>query len=224
MELKVLDFGVSEYRDIWTEQCSIQSYLVGCKKEHIPVETEYLLVGEHPSVYTIGFHGDITNLKVSEEELNREGVECIRIERGGDITYHGPGQMIAYPIIDLENHGLGVKGYVALLEDCVIRLLEEYGIKGESVEGATGVWIGKGTDRERKICAIGVKCTRFITMHGLALNVNTDLTAFNAINPCGFTDKGVTSISAETGSQIDMNTLKEKFVAIFKELHMKTAI
>ena len=132
--------------------------------------------------------------------------------------------MIAYPIIDLENHGLGVKGYVALLEDCIIRLLEEYDIKGETIEGATGVWIGKGTDRERKICAIGVKCTRFITMHGLALNVNTDLTAFNAINPCGFTDKGVTSISAETGRQIDMNTLKEKFVAIFKELHMKTAI
>ncbi len=155
---------------------------------------------------------------VSEDALAAKGIEFVRIERGGDITFHGPGQLVAYPIIDLQRHHLGVKDYVNMLEEAVIRTIAHYGITGERVEGATGVWIDKGLPGERKICAIGVKCTRFVTMHGLALNINTDLHYFGAINPCGFIDKGVTSVRQETGKEADMQEAKELFAAHFREL------
>lgn len=166
-------------------------------------------------VYTLGFHGNEENLLISEDRLKAKGSECIRIERGGDITFHGPGQMVVYPIIDLESLGIGIKGYMELLEDCVIELLHSYGIKGEKIDNAIGIWIGKGSEEERKICAMGVKCTRYITMHGLALNVNTDLSFFDNIHPCGFVDKGVTSIQRELGRDIDMQVVKHRFVDIF---------
>ncbi|MDE5806637.1 MAG: lipoyl(octanoyl) transferase LipB, partial [Muribaculaceae bacterium] len=142
----------------------------------------------------------------------------IRIERGGDITFHGPGQAILYPIIDLEHRSLGVKNYVSILEESVIELLKGFGIKGERVEGATGVWIGKDTESERKICAIGVKISRSVTMHGLALNINTNLDAFSAINPCGFVNKGVTSMQKELGKEVDMHMVKEKLLYHFLRL------
>ena len=216
--MNIIDFEITPYREMWERQKLAFAEAVECKRQHRPVEQEYIMVGEHPPVYTLGFHGNQNNLLASEEMLRARGAECIRIERGGDITYHGPGQLIAYPIIDLEKRSLGVKGYMHLLEESVIRLIAEYGIKGERVEGATGIWIDVGTPRERKICAMGVKCTRFVTMHGLALNVNTDMTAFAAINPCGFIDKGVTSMALELNHELDMSEVKARFVEILSAL------
>lgn len=218
VNLTTFDFHRSPYRLIWKEQKELFDLLVEYKREGRPVDTEYLLLGEHDPVYTLGFHGKAANMLYSEERLKALGAECIRIERGGDITYHGPGQMIAYPIVDLENHGIGIKGYINLLEDCIIALLEDYGIRGETIDDAIGIWVDKGKPGERKICAIGVKCTRFVTMHGLALNVNTDLSAFSAINPCGFVDKGVTSIEREIGHKVDIEEVKVRFDAIFRRL------
>ncbi len=218
MNLRIIDFKQSEYRDIWEEQKTLFNLMVDSKKNCRPIEEEYLLIGEHAPVYTLGFHGNANNLLADENRLKELGAECIRIERGGDITYHGPGQMIVYPIIDLECHSLGIKGYMNLLEDCIIELLDSYGIKGEKIDDAIGIWIGKGTSNERKICAMGVKCTRFVTMHGLALNVTTDLNAFSLINPCGFIDKGVTSIENETGFAPPMEEVKQKFIKIFQRL------
>lgn len=211
------DLGIKPYRQAWELQKSLFNALIDCKRECKDGD-EYLLIVEHPHVYTLGFHGDATNMLLNETELQKKGIEFVRIERGGDITYHGPGQLVVYPIIDLHQHQLGVKSYIHLLEESVIRLVSLYGIKGERVDGATGVWIDKNTPSERKICAIGVKCRRFVTMHGLALNVNTDLNMFSAINPCGFIDKGVTSIEKETGHKIDFSTIKQQFTEIFLDL------
>lgn len=213
MKIHIEDFGITDYRKMWDRQKSLFHSLIDDKRNHKSVENEYVLIGEHPSVYTLGFHGNDANM-LQAEELKRRGIEFIHIERGGDITYHGPGQMIVYPILDLEYHHLGVKQYMSLLEDCVIELLAIYGIKGEKVDGATGVWIDVGTLNERKICAMGIKCSKFVTMHGLALNVNTDLTAFSAINPCGFVDKGVTSLAKELAHPVDIQTTKSQFTQI----------
>ncbi len=163
-----------------------------------PVEQEWLMMVEHRPVYTLGMHADASNI-THEAWLRAQGADVHRIERGGDVTFHGPGQIVVYPLIDLEARGLGVKSYVHLLEQAVIDTLADYGIEGGRVEGATGVWLGIGTPAERKVCAIGVKISRYCSMHGLALNVNTDLRWFGAINPCGFTDRGVTTIALETG-------------------------
>ena len=215
--MKTIDFGISPYRVGWEKQKKLQTDIIESKRKGL-VSEEYVLLGEHTPVITIGFHGDISNLLADVDHLERIGCECIRIERGGDITFHGPGQLIVYPIIDLNRHGLGVKQYVSLLEESVIRFLAEYGIIGERVEGATGVWIGKGTSAERKICAIGIKISRGVTMHGLALNVNTDLSYFNLINPCGFKEKGVTSLAQETGVSVPIEEVKNKFVRILRQL------
>ena len=158
---------------------------------------EYILIGEHYPVITLGRRAAEMNVLLPDSVLDKRGIKKYHIGRGGDVTFHGPGQLILYPILDLEKHRLGVKEYVNILEETVIRLLDKYGIKGERIEGATGVWIGKGTEEERKICAMGIKCSRFCTMHGLALNVDMDLSGFKMINPCGFKDKGVTSIYEE---------------------------
>ena len=216
--MDIVDFGISPYREIWEKQKAFQETLISKKKRKLPIGEEHLLIGEHFPVYTLGFHGNESNMLVNTSELSARGCEFIRIERGGDITFHGPGQVILYPIIDLEHRSLGVKNYVSILEESVISLLKEFGIKGERVEGATGVWIGKDTKSERKICAIGVKISRSVTMHGLALNVNTDLDAFSAINPCGFINKGVTSMQKEVGKEVDMNTVKEKLIYHFLRL------
>lgn len=216
--MNTIDFGLTPYREIWEMQRKLQNELIAKKKEKKLIKNEYLLVGEHFPVYTLGFHGNAENLLINEEALKAQGCECIRIERGGDITFHGPGQIILYPIIDLEKHNLGVKAYVSLLEESVLNLLRGYGIKGERVDGATGIWIGKGTREERKICAIGVKISRGISMHGLALNVNTELSAFSAINPCGFVDKGVTSMQKELGRNLEMEEVKLNLSEIFLTL------
>lgn len=214
------DLGRIAYREAWAMQRELFDRLVAESKQGVESEEEYLLFAEHEPVYTLGLHGHAENMLASEAQLAAQGVECVRIERGGDITYHGPGQLVVYPILRLKQHGLGVKSYIDLLEEAVIRTIAEYGVKGERVEGATGVWFDAGTARERKICAIGVKCSRFVTMHGLALNVTTDLSRFSAINPCGFTDKGVTSLSAELERNGEgmMEEVKKRFDRIFRQL------
>ena len=203
-----IDRGRNPYRMVWELQKELFSGLIEEKRRSGKVEKEYLIFVEHDPVYTMGRRAKETNMLMSNEWLEQRGIECIAIERGGDITFHGPGQLVAYPIIDLQAHKIGVKDFVTILEQAVIETIAKYGITGERIEGATGVWIGKGTPHERKICAIGVRCSRSITMHGLALNVSTDLSYFHAINPCGFTDKGVTSISAECKTPMDFEDVK----------------
>lgn len=217
-ELKIIDEGVMDYGEMLEKQRKIFAEMVSRKKAGLSVEEEYLFLVEHNPVVTLGKHAKSANVLMPAEVLEGLGVKIYQIERGGDVTYHGPGQLVAYPLIDLERHRLGVKGYVNLLEESVIHTLSEYGVKGERVAGASGVWIGVGTPAERKICALGVKCSRFVTMHGLALNVNTNLSGFELINPCGFVDKGVTSLSRELGKPCDMEEVKEKLVCHFNTL------
>ncbi len=218
--LIVSDLGLAPYGPVLERQRALQQGLIAFRRSGEGEGSEHLLLVEHEPVITLGRHARETNLLFSREALAGRGIAVYDIERGGDVTYHGPGQLVAYLIIDLERHHLGVKRYVWMLEEAVIRTIARWGIRGERVEGATGVWIGKDTPGERKICAIGVKCSRFVTMHGLALNVNTDLSPFTLINPCGFTDRGVTSMARETGREIPMREVKETLAECFnKFLH-----
>ena len=175
-------------------------------------EAGWLLLVEHNPVYTLGKSGKSENMLVSEEYLRSIGAEFFHIDRGGDITFHGPGQVVGYPILDLEQVGIGLREYIDSIEGVVIELCAEYGIVAGRVEGASGVWLDGGTSRARKICAIGVKSSRYVTMHGFALNVNTDLRYFNHINPCGFADRGVTSLQKELGREVSMEEVKEKVI------------
>lgn len=178
-----------------------------------------LLFCEHDPVLTIGKSGKDSNLLISEARLQALGVSYYHINRGGDITYHGPGQITGYPIFDLETWHIGLKQYIYRLEETIIRFLALYGLKGERLEGATGVWLDPFVaGKARKICAIGVKSSRFVTMHGFALNINTDLNYFSLINPCGFTDKGVTSLAKELGKEQDFEEAKRQLVALFWEV------
>ncbi|MDR2815202.1 MAG: lipoyl(octanoyl) transferase LipB [Proteiniphilum sp.] len=177
---------------------------------------QYLLFCEHEHVYTLGKHGDKQNLLIAEHACKSRNIDLHTIDRGGDVTYHGPGQLVAYPVIDLELFGMGIKSYISALEDVVIEALESYGIKGEKDAKAMGVWIDAGNpSRTRKICAIGVRASRFVTMHGLALNVNTDLSYFNYINPCGFRDRGVTSMKKELGREPGFEEVSGRMKAAF---------
>ena len=174
---------------------------------------------EHDPVLTIGKSGKESNLLIPESALNEREISFYHTNRGGDITYHGPGQITGYPVFDLETFSMGLKQYVHTLEEIIIRFLDLYGIRGERLEGATGVWIDPQVrGKARKICAIGVRSSRFVTMHGFALNIHTDLSYFSLINPCGFTDKGVTSLALETGKEQNMAQAKIQLSAIFKEM------
>ena len=230
MEMEVVDFGIKDYEEILKLQLSLFERLLEEKKDG-KEEREVMLIGEHTPVITLGRRGRDSNVLISEEGLKNLGIKIYHIGRGGDVTYHCQGQLIVYPILDLEKHHLGVKDYVNLLEESVIRLLQKYGISGERIDGATGVWLGKGTMQERKICAIGIKCSHFCTMHGIGLNVNSDLSGFSFINPCGFQDKGVTSMEKEIcyksslkggiipeGYRLNMNEVKKDFLDIFLSL------
>lgn len=179
-----------------------------CRKDSIPLPGDVVFFVEHRPVYTIGRHGDRSHLLLSPNILSSRDIEYVEIGRGGDITYHGPGQLTVYPILDLQRYRLGVKDYVHLLEEIVIMTIGEFGLRGERIEGRTGVWIGKGTDRERKISAIGIKCSRHVSMHGFALNVGKDLSLFSGIVPCGLS-QGVTSISLETGIEETIDGVEE---------------
>jgi lipoyl(octanoyl) transferase len=170
----------------------------------------HLIMIEHPHVYTFGKSADRENLLASDDALNNMEAKVYDIERGGDITYHGPGQLVVYPIFDLEALGMGIKTFVQNIEYCIIQTLADYGITAGTIPDRIGVWIDINQPNERKIAAIGIKCSRFVSMHGLALNVNTDLAMFNHIVPCGIVDKGVTSMEMELGGKIDIFEVKEK--------------
>lgn len=171
-----------------------------------------LILCEHPHVYTLGRSGNPGNLLADEEYLRSTGARLVKTDRGGDITYHGPGQLVGYPILDIEALGLGLKEYIHLLEEAIIRTVSHYGIEAGRSDGATGVWLEPdGSRGVRKIAAIGVRSSRFVTMHGFALNVTTDMSYFGKINPCGFTDRGVTSLKEESGRDVAMDEVKEIF-------------
>lgn len=219
--LKVLDWGIKPYKEAWQGQEELFDAIIATKLEQMcaPLPTQdYLILLEHPHVYTLGKSGEENNLLLNYMQLQAKDAEFVHTNRGGDITYHGPGQLVGYPILNLENYGMGLREYIHRLEESIIETLVHYGLKGERSPGAAGVWLDVGTANERKICAIGVKSSRYVTMHGFALNVTTDLSYFNHINPCGFTDKGVTSILKETGRTIGMNEIKSLYADIFTKL------
>ena len=173
---------------------------------------------EHPHVYTLGKSGDIKNLLLNEEKLQEKGATFYKINRGGDITYHGPGQIVGYPILDLENFFTDIHKYLRLLEESIILTIAEYGLKGERSDGETGVWLDVGTPFARKICAMGIRSSRWVTMHGFALNANTNLGYFDNIIPCGIKGKAVTSMEAELGEKVDTKEVKSKILKHFKVL------
>ena len=203
------DLGLIPYKNAWDYQEALYSELMKKKldgEKHFP---GYLLFCEHPPVFTLGKSGSRENLLINEKMLAERGIEFYHINRGGDITFHGPGQIVGYPILDLEQLGLGIKGYIEKLEGSVIRALGDYGIVAGRLDGATGVWLEpESALNARKICAIGVKAGRYITMHGFAFNVNTDLSYYQYINPCGFVDKGITSMEKELGEKQDFEKVK----------------
>lgn len=215
--INILDWGLLDYQSAWDKQTMLFDAQIALKNNNIPTSNTLIFV-EHPHVYTLGKSGQEANML-----LNDESVPFIRTNRGGDITYHGPGQIVVYPIFDLENFNLGLKAYIYKVEQVVIDLLASYNIDAGRLEGATGVWLPANAHRgERKICAIGVRSSRFITMHGLALNINTDLNYFYRINPCGFTNKGVTSLAAELGQIIVMEEVKKQMMLLFQEEFKKS--
>lgn len=203
------DLGLADYKKAWDIQ---QEFHNACLKQKMEAEDEreqYLLFCEHPHVYTLGKSGTYGNLLIPDEFLQKINATFYRIDRGGDITYHGPGQIVGYPIFDLEELGFGIRSYIEHMENSIISTLSVFGIKGGRLEGATGVWITGENNGIEKICAIGVKVSRMVSMHGFALNVNTNLDYFRYINPCGYQDKGVTSISRILGKELDMEEVKE---------------
>ena len=213
-----------DYQQAWDYQEKLFGEVVSAKQENRqsddPLPTpNFLLFCEHPHVYTLGKSGKESNLLINEEFLKSKGASFIKINRGGDITYHGPGQVVGYPILDLDNFGLSIKSYIFNLEEVIIKTLLSFGIKASRSEGATGVWLDTdNAARSRKICAIGVRTSHWVSMHGFALNVNTDLNYFDYIVPCGITGKGVTSIQKELGHQISMDEVQSKLLESFREV------
>lgn len=205
-----------KYEDALSLQKEIFTKSVEQKKNN-EIPENILLFCEHEPVFTIGKHGDSKNLLLPKETLKERGVNLHYIERGGDITFHGPGQITGYPIFDLQQFGMGIKQYIYTLEECIIEVLLLNGIKGERIKGATGVWLEPNTPRERKICAIGVHVSRYITLHGFALNVFTDLSYFSWINPCGFVNKGVTSMEKEMTSTTSFELVKQQLEGAFRK-------
>lgn len=217
MKLSFIDLGQKGYQEVWELQEKLLQEVIDrkLKGEDFP---GYLLFVEHFPVYTLGKSGNEANMLIDTIQLRAKHAEFIKVDRGGDVTFHGPGQLVVYPIVNLESFGLGVRDYIDKLEEIVIRTIASYGIAGERLSGATGVWLAPATPQARKICAIGVKCSRYVTMHGLALNVNTDLDYFNYIHPCGFVDKGVTSLQKELGRPVNMHEVKEQMLTSFSLL------
>lgn len=225
-KVRVQDLGHKDYKETWDYQEALFKDIVDLKvknrREGTDVDTpNHFLFVEHPHVYTLGKSGDIGNLLVDEQVLKAKGATFYKINRGGDITYHGPGQVVGYPILDLDNFFTDIHKYLRFLEEMVILTLAEYGLRAERSEGETGVWLDVGTPFARKICAMGVRASRWVTMHGFALNVNADLGYFDLMIPCGIKDKAVTSLNVELGKkEVDIEEVKAKllkhFTALFK--------
>lgn len=209
-QAEYIDLHLKDYRETWDFQQAIQDRLIRAKTTGVNSSgLPCLIFVEHPHVYTLGRSGKENNLLINQQFLSSIGAAFYKTDRGGDITYHGPGQLVGYPIFDLQSLGIGVKKYIENLEESIIQTLRDFGLNTTRLDGATGVWLEAGNLKPvRKICAIGVKVSRGITMHGFALNVTTDLQYFSYINPCGFTDKGVTSMEKEKGFKPDMDQVK----------------
>lgn len=223
-EIKVADLGQKDYKETWDFQESLFEEILNLKIRnrreslHLSTPNHFLFV-EHPHVYTLGKSGNLSNLLLNESQLKEKKAVFYKINRGGDITYHGPGQIVGYPIIDLENFFTDIHKYLRLLEEMVILTLKEYGLNAERSKGETGVWLDVGTPFARKICAMGVRASRWVTMHGFALNVNADLGYFDHIVPCGIKDKAVTSLNVELGKkEIPLQEVKQKLKKHFLEL------
>ena len=220
--IQFIDLGLSEYGETWERQELLMKEIIDQKlvNQHLP-EAErtttpgYLLFVEHPPVYTLGKSGETHNLLLNSTQLAEKHVSFYKTNRGGDITFHGPGQLVGYPILDLENFGIGLRQYIYNVEEVVIRSLAQFGIVSSRDHEATGVWLDTGLPSARKICAIGVKSSRYVTMHGFALNVNTDLDYFRYIHPCGLIDKGVTSMEKEMGTRLVFEEVKKMVLSYF---------
>lgn len=221
------DLGIMAYQEAWDYQEKLLKqnveiktrYQSALQRQQKSTTTNYLLFVEHPPVYTLGKTGHEENVLLDEMEMQERGILFVKTNRGGDITFHGPEQIVGYPILDLEKFGTDIGKYLRNLEEIIIKTLAEYGIKGERSSGETGVWLDAGlTGRERKIAAFGVRCSRWITMHGFAFNVNTDLQYFDGIIPCGIKNKQVTSLARELGYSIKLGEVKEKLKTHFEEV------
>lgn len=213
------DWGEVPYNEAWERQEQIFSQTIDRKLQGKATENTMIFC-EHPHVYTLGKSGDEHNLLIDYIQMQAAGAQFVKTNRGGDITYHGPGQIVGYPVFDLNSFNIGLKKYIELLEEVVILTLKDVDIYAERFPGATGVWLDVGKPSARKICAIGVRSSRFVTMHGFALNVNTDLTYFSHINPCGFVDKGVTSVQKELGHSVDVEMIKSKLKLSFQQVFL----
>lgn len=223
-KIQIKDLGLRDYKETWEYQEQLFKEILDLKiknrREGLEVPTpNYLLMVEHPHVYTLGKSGKAEHLLLSEEQLAKKNASFYKINRGGDITYHGPGQLVGYPILDLDNFFTDIHKYLRLLEEVIIATLKEYGLKAERSKGETGVWLDVGTPFARKICAMGVRASRWVTMHGFALNVNADLGYFDNIIPCGIRGKAVTSLNVELGQkEVPMKEVEEKLLGHFSDI------
>ncbi|MBU3821776.1 lipoyl(octanoyl) transferase LipB [Flavobacteriaceae bacterium XHP0103] len=223
-KIELQDLGLKDYKQTWDYQEQLFKTIVDAKiknrQDDTAIETNnYFLFVEHPHVYTLGKSGDASNMLLNEAQLNEKGATFYKINRGGDITYHGPGQIVGYPILDLDNFFTDIHKYLRLLEEMIILTLAEYGLKAERSEGETGVWLDVNTPFARKICAMGVRASRWVTMHGFALNVNANLGYFDNIIPCGIRGKAVTSLNVELGvDAVNEEKVKEKLLKHFAQL------
>jgi lipoyl(octanoyl) transferase len=220
------ELGSKDYKECWDYQEQLHKEITNIKLQNRDLPQceqldpmNQLLFVEHPHVYTLGKSGDEQNMLMNAIQMQAKDATFYKIDRGGDITYHGPGQLVAYPILDLELFNLGVKAYVEKLEEVIINTIAHYGLEGHRLKGATGVWLDPDVPgKTRKICAIGIKVSRYISMHGFAFNINSDLNYFNYINPCGFVDKGVTSLQKELGKEMDMEEVKARVKQEFEKV------
>tara|TARA_R110002124_G_scaffold112530_4_gene266673 strand:+ start:387 stop:1094 length:708 start_codon:yes stop_codon:yes gene_type:complete len=217
------NLGIKDYKETWDYQTELLQEIVDQKisnrKNNESIETKnHFIFVEHPHVYTLGKSGDLENLLLNEKQLKEKGATFYKINRGGDITYHGPGQIVGYPILDLENFFTDIHKYLRFLEEVIILTLSDYGLKAERSDGETGVWLDAGTPFARKICAMGIRSTRWVTMHGFALNVNVNLGYFDNIIPCGIRGKAVTSMEVELGKKIPLEEVQRKILINFNAL------
>ena len=222
-KITLIDWGLKDYKEAWEEQERLFQAIIDQKTENRRVESpsptpNYLIFVEHPHVLTLGKSGVMEHLLMSEEFLKQKHISFYKVNRGGDITYHGLGQVVGYPILDLDNFFPDIHRYLRSLEEVIILTLADYGLKGERSQGETGVWLDVGTPKARKICAMGVRASRWVTMHGFALNVNTDLNYFNYIVPCGIADKAVASLQTELGREIPLEEVKQHITRHFLEV------
>ncbi len=222
-KIQLQDISLKNYKDAWDYQNELFQKIIAIKLENRDREEQkptpnYFLFTEHPHVYTLGKSGDVNNLLLNEKQLKEKGITFFKSNRGGDITYHGPGQVVGYPIIDLDNFFPDIHIYMRKLEEVIILTIAEYGLKGERSEGETGVWLDVGTPFVRKICALGVRTSRWVTMHGFALNVTTDLGFFDHIIPCGIRGKAVTSLEVELGKKLPHQEVKDKILKHFSKV------